>query len=158
MANDAIIRYDGSKKPFPPPPIPSAKIAAEKLRELLLDIVDQKLAEIMITVIDETATDHQIPTGHAAWDLKRIILNEATEATEVWATKAESYAVGGTGTRQYEDIDNAKYYSIVAQQGAGEAGYLYFFIDENGDLIMDKMGVVVNFFIDDGDLYVEEIA
>ena len=158
MANDAIIRYDGSKKPFPPPPIPSPKIEAEKLRELLLDIVEQKLATMMITVIDEDATDQQIPTGHAVWDLKSVILAAAEEGTKESATKAESYAVGGTGSRQGEDIDNAKYYSIVAQQAAGEAGYLYFYIDENGDLIMDKMGVNVNFFIDDGDLYVEEIA
>lgn len=32
------------------------------------------------------------------------------------ADKSESYAVGGTGTRDGEDEDNAKYYSIVSQR------------------------------------------
>ena len=35
------------------------------------------------------------------------------------ATEAESYAHGGTGTREGEDTDNAKYYSQVAKEVAG---------------------------------------
>ena len=35
------------------------------------------------------------------------------------ATEAESYAHGGTGTRQGEDTDNAKYYSQIAKEAAG---------------------------------------
>lgn len=35
------------------------------------------------------------------------------------ATEAESYAHGGTGTREGEDEDNAKYYAALAQQAAG---------------------------------------
>lgn len=37
------------------------------------------------------------------------------------ATEAESYAHGGTGTREGEDEDNARYYAALAQQAAGEA-------------------------------------
>lgn len=116
MANDAIIRYDGSKPPCPPPPVPPPKIAAEKLRELLLDIVEEHLASIMVTTIDSSATDHEIPTARATWFL--------------WQ---------------------------ITKQAAAEAGYMYFYIDRNGDLIMDKSNVHVNFYLDDGDLYVEAI-
>ena len=35
------------------------------------------------------------------------------------ATEAESYAHGGTGSRQGEDTDNAKYYSQIAKEAAG---------------------------------------
>lgn len=35
------------------------------------------------------------------------------------ATEAESYAHGGTGTREGEDEDNARYYAALAQQAAG---------------------------------------
>lgn len=37
------------------------------------------------------------------------------------ATKAESYAIGGTGTRTGEDTDNAKYYSEQAKASATSA-------------------------------------
>lgn len=42
----------------------------------------------------------------------------ATSATDadVYAKKSQSYAVGGTGTRDEEDIDNAKYYSEEAKK------------------------------------------
>lgn len=116
MANDAIIRYDGSKPPFPPPPIPSPKIAAEKLRELLLDIVQEYLASIMVTTLDSSVTDREIPTARAAW-----------------------------------------YLGEIAKQAAAEKGYMFFYIDSNGDLIMDKSNVHVNFYLSDGDLYVEAI-
>lgn len=40
------------------------------------------------------------------------------------ATLAQSWAVGGTGTREGEDTDNAKYYAQIAQQVAqGGVGY-----------------------------------
>ena len=38
-----------------------------------------------------------------------------------------------------------------------EAEYIYFYIDENGDLIMEKRNVPAGFYLQDGDLYVEAI-
>lgn len=61
------------------------------------------------------------------------LLNAGVEAADVAvqsATLAESWAVGGTGTRPGEDTDNAKHYAEVAQQGAEEAGYAWFDIDD----------------------------
>lgn len=52
------------------------------------------------------------------------------------ATLSESWAVGGTGTRPGEDTDNAKHYAELAQQGAQEAGYAFFDIDDATGLMM----------------------
>ncbi len=48
---------------------------------------------------------------------------------------AQSYAVGGTGTREGEDTDNARHYSELAAQSAEAAGYAFFEIDdEDGEM------------------------
>lgn len=53
------------------------------------------------------------------------------EAAKASATLAESWAVGGTGTRSGEDTDNAKYYAGLAQQvSQGAVGYY-----ETGDAL-----------------------
>ena len=46
---------------------------------------------------------------------------------------AQSWAEGGTGTRQGEDTDNAEYWAGLAEQRASEAGYVQFDIhDDDG--------------------------
>lgn len=69
------------------------------------------------------------------------------------ATLSESWAVGGTGTRQDEDTDNAKHYAEVAQQGAEHSGYAYFEIDNtDGKLyvtITDPLSEEVSFEINE---------
>lgn len=53
------------------------------------------------------------------------------------ATLSESWAVGGTGTREGEDADNAKHYAELAAQSADTAGYAWFDIDEaTGEMIV----------------------
>ena len=80
---------------------------------------------------------------------------EAKESAETNATKSQSYAIGGTGTRQFEDYDNSKFYSEVAQQAASEAGWVYFYIDENGDLhYLKTPNTELEFYLDDGNLHV----
>jgi hypothetical protein len=57
------------------------------------------------------------------------------ESTEQNALKSQSYAVGGTGTREGEDFDNAKHYAELAEQHANIAGYVFFDVnDEDGEL------------------------
>ena len=67
MPNDAILHYDNEPipGPVPPPAPPSPKIEAEKLRELLLDIVEEYMAGVTVTTIDDGATDEQYPTAAA---------------------------------------------------------------------------------------------
>lgn len=85
--------------------------------------------------------------------------NAAGQAT-LNALTAEGYAKGtrnGTPVEYTSPFyhDNAKYYAELAQQAADEAGYIYFYIDENGDLIYVKTPyVALDFKLQDGDLYV----
>ena len=51
---------------------------------------------------------------------------EDAETASEAATLAESWAVGGTGTRNGEDTNNSKFWAMVAQQGAQESGYVIF--------------------------------
>lgn len=47
-------------------------------------------------------------------------VNESASRAETSSTAAQSWAVGGTGTRDGEDADNAKYYAKKAQDAAEE--------------------------------------
>ena len=84
----------------------------------------------------------------------------AAEASEtsagdsaVQATLAQSYAVGGTGTRPGEDNDNAKHYSELAAQGAEESGYAWFDVDDSDGCmyvyISDNLSEDVSFAVDE---------
>lgn len=76
---------------------------------------------------------------------------EAEEIGQAKATLAESWAVGGTGTRPGENTDNAKHYAELAAQGAEESGYAWFDVnDEDGHLyiyISDNLSEDVSFSV-----------
>ena len=68
-------------------------------------------------------------------DSRRHAEASAQEA-EAMALLAKSWAVGETEVRENEDINNAYFWALVAQQGAGKSGYAYFYIDvDSGELI-----------------------
>lgn len=62
--------------------------------------------------IDATAASAQEAAEHA-------------DDAEDYAKLAESWAVGGTGTRDGENIDNAKFYAERAAMGADKTGWLW---------------------------------
>lgn len=60
----------------------------------------------------------------------------AESATES-VTLAESWAIGGTGQREGEDTNNAKFWSEMAQQHAADSGWAFFDIDDQtGQMIV----------------------
>ena len=69
------------------------------------------------------------------------------------ATLAESWAVGGTGTRPGEDQDNAKHYAELAAMGAEESGYAWFDVnDADGKMyvyISDNLSEDVHFAVNE---------
>lgn len=70
----------------------------------------------------------------------RIILVEAQDiqaAIEKWNYLAESYAHGGTGKREGEDTDNAKYYSEQAKASADKAAA----VSDIGIMTTEKAGI-----------------
>lgn len=83
----------------------------------------------------------------------------AQEAADAAAALAESWAVGGTGTRAGEDYNNSKFWAEMAAEQAAEGGFVYFEIRYPGDLIMvrsDNLDDDIDFEINDaGELEVE---
>ena len=81
-----------------------------------------------------TPTEAEQTLFQAAIDAVR----ESAEDAEDAADLAESWAVGGTGTRAGEDYDNAKFYAALAKQQAAEGGFVYFEIAYPGYLMMTR--------------------
>lgn len=79
----------------------------------------------------------------------------SADSASASATLSESWAVGGTGIRTGEDSDNSKFYAQQAKQGAIITGWVWFYIDENGDLhYVRTPNVDLDFYLQDGDLHV----
>ena len=80
---------------------------------------------------------------------------EGAASTAVSAKEAAEYAQGKAEDAQ-EAAEEAQ---DKAEQAAAQAGYMYFYIDENGDLIYTHTpNAEVDFYISNGDLYVRAIA
>ena len=82
----------------------------------------------------------------------------AQESADAAAALAESWAVGGTGTRAGEDYNNSKFWSEMAAEQAAEGGFVYFEIRYPGYLMMtrsDNLDDDIDFALtDEGDLEV----
>ena len=73
------------------------------------------------SVKDNSITENKLQPNFLA-DIKVQSASASLSASnaETNATKSQSYAVGGTGTRTGEDTDNAKYYNEQAQKALSE--------------------------------------
>lgn len=94
--------------------------------EVMCEIVIKKTGERIgtlnfVLVVQPAALNEATSTSES--DLPDIIAlaEEQMHQCMISATKAESYAVGGTNTRLGEDTDNAKYYSQNADGAATDA-------------------------------------
>lgn len=95
--------------------------------------IDQETPE------DKTAVQQAIEALNEETGKAEAATEEAEQhkqAAEDAAVLAESWAIGGTNTRKGEEIDNAKFYAQMAQQGAAKSGYAYFHTDpDTGEII-----------------------
>ena len=110
------------------------------------DSIDQAI-EAMNSAVEQTgqsATDAAASADAAA--------GSALDAEDS-ATLAESWAVGGTGTRDGEDYNNSRFYAEVAQQGAEKAGYAWFdVVDQTGQMVVtvtDNLAEDVSFAVNE---------
>lgn len=101
------------------------------------------------SITEETPT----PVEESAITQAIVALNEAVILTDDYRTEAESWAVGGTGTRENEDYDNAKFYSEVAQQGADASGFAFFDVNlADGEMyvtVSDSLSQELSFAVDE---------
>lgn len=121
--------------PEPPDPSPEEDSAIAEAIAALNSAVDQT---------GQSATDAAASADAAA--------GSALDAEDS-ATLAESWAVGGTGTRDGEDYNNSRFYAEVAQQGAEKAGYAWFDVDvQTGQLVVtvsDNLAEDVSFAVNE---------
>ena len=96
---------------------------------------------ILITILERVQpADYSDPTPaeetlfHAAIDA----VEAAQEAADAAAELAESWAVGGTGTRAGEDYNNSKFWAEMAAEQAAEGEFVYFEIQYPGYLMMTR--------------------
>lgn len=79
---------------------------------------------------------------------------DVPEPYEGWVEQVQQAAADADAAKN--DANDA---ANRAEQAAGTAGYMFFEIDGNGDLIFSRTSNVnVDFYLDDGDLYVEAIG
>lgn len=117
---------------------------------------------ILITILERVQpADYSDPTPAEQTLFQSAIdaVEAAQEAADAAAELAESWAVGGTGTRAGEDYNNSRFWAEMAAEQAAEGGFVYFEIRYPGDLIMvrsDNLDDDINFDINDaGELEVE---
>lgn len=101
--------------------IKAGSVGFNELKGEVKAYIDTKAAdisadkEIVLAAKTEVLNASQSVTANTT-----IVLNAKDDAT-AQANKSKSYAVGGTGTREGEDTDNAQYYSNQANLRANDA-------------------------------------
>lgn len=78
---------------------------------------------------------------------------QSSEDAGRFAALAESWARGETGRRENEDYDNAKFWAMVAQQGAKTTGYVTFDVhDDDGHMyvtVTEDLSEDVSFWVNE---------
>jgi hypothetical protein len=77
---------------------------------------EQLQAQIDVLQEDLERRAKRAETAAVAAEASKNAANASEEAADYEALLAKSYAVGGTGLREFEDQDNAKYYAEEAER------------------------------------------
>jgi len=141
----SIMRDIGETTEEPPDPLPTwlddlAALGAETLE-------NARHAAESEAAAGQSKADAEAAAGRAEESERNA--GESEESTERNAILAESWAVGGTGTRPGEDTNNAEFWSRMAQEAAAEDGWVHFYIDDEGVLHYVKTeNAALSFYID----------
>lgn len=119
---------------------------------------ESRITEYMINVAvnprSKSEEGEPTPEERSEMDTMLAVMNSAAEQARQNAIFSEESAA----TASEKEIA-AQEYANRAEQAAANAGYMFFYIDENGDLIYQRThNIQVDFRINDGDLYVEAIV
>ena len=96
---------------------------------------------ILITILERVQpADYSDPTPAEETLFQAAIdaVEAAQEAADAAAELAESWAVGGTGTRAGEDYNNSMFWARMAEEQAADGGFVYFEIQYPGYLVMTR--------------------
>lgn len=120
---------------------------------------DSAVTKYEVRIIKKIRAD--LPNGVEPTPHEQTVIDEAISAlnTAVEKTSADAEQTTADAETASQAATNALNSADRAEQAAQNAGYMFFDIDENGDLIYERTtNVDVDFTIEDGDLYVEAIA
>lgn len=97
----------------------------------------------------------------AALEIDSDAMTSGSETAPVTPSQFEQYVaiVKDDADRAEASAENAAAEADRAEQAAANAGYMFFHIDENGHLIYERTdNTQVDFYLEDGHLYVEALA
>lgn len=127
-------------------------------------VIDQTIASLNEAVEKTSADAEQTAIDAARAEAARDRAETAASGAEASATSAaqsESTAsaaatsASASAASAREDAQSASQDADRAEQAAAQSGYMFFYIDENGDLHYQRTdNVDVDFYLNDGDLYV----
>ena len=120
---------------------------------------DSAVTKYEVRIIKKIRAD--LPNGVEPTPYEQTVIDEAIAAlnTAVEKTSADAEQTAADAETASQAATDALNSADRAEQAAQNAGYMFFDIDENGDLIYERTtNVDVDFVIEDGDLYVEAIA
>lgn len=127
-------------------------------------IIDQTIAALNDAVESTAADAEQTASDAARAEAARTAAESAEANAEASATSAEQSEANAaqsestaTAAATSASASAASAYADAerAEQAAGQSGYMFFYIDENGDLRYQRTdNVDVDFYLNDGDLYV----
>lgn len=138
----------------------SASAASLSLKETLAAAISVKDS------MYDTEKEFESYVSKTSDDFKEEAKNLAEEYSREAAKDAESWAVGGTGTRTGEDMDNSKYYSEISKSNATaavEAAKLAkdystivmpdLYLDPDTGIVYEKTGVGIDVQMDEDTAY-----
>jgi hypothetical protein len=127
-------------------------------------VIDQTIAALNDAVESTAADAEQTASDAARAEAARTAAETAeanAEASATAAAQSEANAAQSestaTAAATSASASAASAYADAerAEQAAGQSGYMFFYIDENGDLRYQRTdNVDVDFYLNDGDLYV----
>lgn len=129
--------------------------------------ISMKISDRTITaeVVDGSITLSKLEQS-VMTTIRQYMLDAQTAATssEQYYIASKSWAVGGTSSRDNEDIDNSKWYSEKAKTEADRAAsfseltFPEFFLDNGTGHLICKQGKNVTFLIDSNNHVIVEVA
>lgn len=121
---------------------------------------------VRVNLVGSIVENGELVVRLTSYSAEAVHVNEkikltGTETAEVTPSQFEQFVstVKADATNAQASAESAQESAERAEQASAQAGYMFFYIDDNGDLIYQRTtNTEVDFYLDNGDLYVGAIA
>lgn len=122
--------------------------------DAMIEYIDQLKVDSDARLVEAVENARQSATS-AAESATQAAESETTATTKAAQAAVSASNAAGSATAAAQLAADADISADRAEQAAATQGYLYFYIDQNGDLIYQRTdNVDVTFYLNDGDLFV----